>query len=218
MADTDLRDGPFAGARVTPLVPLALLEALKSTDTPDELLEDEDVQQSLPRRLGLSDAVDAQIRRYRELRDRRGWLGVRELTDLFGLVARRPDAGALFEAAGERLATRNLEAGRVRSGLAGAPLPRAVRERLALRITRRVADQVNAGAAEIRSERSPVTVFAEHTLPAASGFADACRLVAGALRAALSAHSLAPADHRLRIAHPLCELRGDRCCLWRPEG
>lgn len=216
MVEPDLRDGRLAGARVPPLVPLVLLEALKSTDTPDELLEDEDLQQSFPRRLGLSDAVDGQIRRYRELRDRKAWLGVRELTDLFGLVARRPDAPDVFEHAGEQLALRNLEAGRVRSGLAGVPLPRLVRERLALRTTRRVADQVNAGTAEIRSERSPVTVFAENTLAAASGFPQACGMMAGALRASLAAHSLGPGEDRLEIRHHLCELRGDRCCLWRP--
>ena len=48
---------------ITPLFPLLLLETMRDMDRPEELLEDEDLTTSLPRRLGLSDVVMVQIRR-----------------------------------------------------------------------------------------------------------------------------------------------------------
>ena len=55
-------------ASITPLFPLILLETLRDRDRPEEVLEDEDVSVSLPRRLGLSDVVMVQIRRFQEER------------------------------------------------------------------------------------------------------------------------------------------------------
>lgn len=216
MSDATLPDDPLTGARVSPLVPLALLETLRSSDTPEEVLEDEDVQQSLPRRLGLSDAVDAQIRRYRELQKRRAWLGGGEMADLLELVDRRPDAVDVYEQAGRWLVRRSVRSDRLRAGLASAPLPRALRVRLALRAARRVARQLNPAAEDVRSELDPPALVVEGSFPAACGAPDACRMTAGAFRGAFSLHSLDAGGGEARVAHPLCEGRGDRCCVWRP--
>lgn len=217
MSDPATPEERLAGARVSPAVPLSLLEALRSTDTPREVLEDEDVQQSLPRRLGLSDAVDAQIRRYRELQERKAWLGPRELSDLLVLVARRPDAASVFERAGEGLARRSLASGRLRAGLASFPLPRPLRRRLALRTARRVARMISPGAEEVRTELDPAALIVTGSLTAECGAPGACRMVGGALRAAFSLHSVPSSDVSLEVVHPLCEGRDDRCCVWRPE-
>ena len=45
-------------------LPLALLQSTRSHDRPGEVLEDEDLSASLPRRLGLSGVIESQIQRY----------------------------------------------------------------------------------------------------------------------------------------------------------
>lgn len=202
-------------ARVSPLVALSLLEALRSTDTPEELLEDEDLQSSLPRRLGLSDAVGAQIRRYEQLADGKDSLGAREVADLLVLVDRRPDARDVFGRAGRWLARHRRTAGGVRSKFAGAPLPGMVRRRLALRTARRVAKLVNPDA-DVRTETGPPAVVVEGSLPAAAGTPDACRMVESALAEALDRYGVSgEGADRAHTLHPLCETRGDSCCVWR---
>lgn len=211
MSDSPSLRDPLASARTTPAVAVALLEALRSSDTPEEVLEDEDVQQSLPRRLGLSEVVDTQIRRYRELNEQKITMSGRELADLFVLVARRPDAEAVFERAGSRLTRRRLEAGRLRRGMASAPLPHRLQEHLALRTARTVAESVNPGGS-VRTERDPPALVLEDTLSAATGAPEACQVVGGALSTALSLHGVGEGRG---THHPLCEARGDSCCVWR---
>lgn len=215
MSDPASLDDPVSDTRVSPLVALALLEALRSTDTPEELLEDEDVQRSLPRRLGLSDAVGAQIRHYERLAEARNTLGAGEVADLLVLVHRRPDASDVFARAGTWLARQRRAAGGVRRKFAGAPLPGLVRRRLALRTARRVAELVNPDA-DVRTESSPPSVIVEGSLPAAAGTPDACRMVEAALAEALGNHGVEGGDDGgSRAIHPLCETRGDECCAWR---
>lgn len=206
-------DDRIADRRTTPRVALALLESLRSTDTPAEVLEDEDLQQSLPRRLGLSSAVEAQIRRYRELASSKGELRAAELADLFALVGRRPDAADVFAAAGRKLARDRLDSRRVQERLVGIRLPESFRRRLAFRVARKVAREVNPGAV-LRTESSPLALVVEGSLPAAAETAEACHLVQAALGACLDAHGL---ESREGAAHPLCESRGDDCCLWRAD-
>ena len=206
-------DERIADRRTTPRVALALLESLRSTDTPAEVLEDEDLQQSLPRRLGLSSAVEAQIRRYRELASSKGELRAAELADLFALVGRRPDAAEVFAAAGRELARHRLAGRRIRERLLGIRLPENLRRRLAFRVARKVAREVNPGAG-LRTDSSPLALVVEGSLPAAAAIPEACNLVRAALGSSLDAHGL---DTGTDAAHPLCESRGDDCCLWRAE-
>lgn len=212
MSESPTLPETLATARTTPVVALTLLEVLRSSDTPEEVLEEEDVQQSLPRRLGLSEVVSTQIQRYRDLQDRNGKMSGRELADLFILVARRPDSGAVFARAGSRLARRQLRAGPLRRGLARVPLPHALERHLALRTARIVAEQVNPGGA-VRTERKPPALAVEGSLPAATGVAGACQLVRAALATSLALHGGEDGDRE--TLHPLCEARGDSCCLWR---
>ena len=51
---------------VDPVVPLMLLEAVRVVDTPDDDFEIEFVEELRTKRLGLSDTVRNQIRRYEE--------------------------------------------------------------------------------------------------------------------------------------------------------
>src|SRR5688572_13059487 len=84
-------------------VALALLEGLRDLDRPVEVLDDEDVTLTMPRRFGLSGVVDAQIRRYeREARHGRR-VPAAEVEDLMRLATRRGDSEELFTRVGRSL-------------------------------------------------------------------------------------------------------------------
>lgn len=80
---------------------LTLLESVRDRDYPSELLEDEILSVTLPRRLGLSGVIDEQIRQYRR-QDRRR-VPAREFAGFVKLIARRPDAGEVFFEVGRGL-------------------------------------------------------------------------------------------------------------------
>lgn len=198
--------GELEGLTASPLVAVALLHSLRATDTPRETLDDEDLRQSLPRRLGLSDAVADQLRRYRELLDRNRSLPATELADLFTLVGRRPDARAVFEGAGRWLAASHLERRVVPRFL----LPGPLRRRLALRTARTIGTSVSPGA-RIRTETDPPTLVVRGSLPAlATGTSDGCEIFLAALRAALHTYLGEPPE----VDHPHCEAHGDARCVW----
>ena len=58
---------PEIDGRLSPGIALILLESLRELDTPPEVIEDEAFNISLPRRLGLSDVIDGQMRRYADM-------------------------------------------------------------------------------------------------------------------------------------------------------
>ena len=58
--------GGKTSRRISALVALTLLEVIRQQDLPTEVLESEDTSHTMPRRLGLSDVIDKQIRRYRD--------------------------------------------------------------------------------------------------------------------------------------------------------
>src|SRR5437773_6434490 len=90
-------------------LPVALLEATRSHDRPTEVLEDENVTLSLPRRLGLSNVVDTQIRRYEDAVRSGRRIPLDEFTSLLKLVLRRPDAEPILREAGARVAVQRFE-------------------------------------------------------------------------------------------------------------
>jgi len=102
-SDSDL-DSPARARRVRAEVALVLLRTLKDQDRPEEILQDEDVTITMPRRLGLSDVIDAQIRRYKDDARRGLKMGDSDLRDLIRLVTRRPDSQAIFHRVGDVLA------------------------------------------------------------------------------------------------------------------
>lgn len=86
------------------MVGLSLLEVIRALDLPSETLAAEDTTQTMPRRLGLSDVVDQQIRLYREQVRRREKISDQQAQDLVHLVLRRPDSEEAFLRVGELLA------------------------------------------------------------------------------------------------------------------
>jgi bacteriochlorophyll 4-vinyl reductase len=90
------------------LLPLSLLEAIRSVDTPegDDI---EYVQELRNKRLGLSDTVHAQIRRYGDALRRSQPIAAMEATSLATLIGRRADAEDIFRSAGRGVAKRMYE-------------------------------------------------------------------------------------------------------------
>lgn len=165
--------------RIHARLALALLETLKAQDLPPEILDDENVSVTLPRRLGLSHVVETQIHRYREEARRRRRLPDREVVDLFRLVSRRPDAAQVFLRVGERLAGRR--GGRPRRSLLPARLSRYLARR---RIQRRLAWLF--GRRMVRTTGRPLRVeLADDFLVRAAEAGYACNIVLGLARVEL---------------------------------
>jgi len=189
-----------------PVLPLALLEAVREHDQPGEILEDEDVQQSLPRRLGLSGVVSTQIQRYEQAVTTGTRVSVEELTSLLQLVLRRPDAEPILREAGRRVTRRRMgtEAPLVArvfrrfSTLVYVPIRRA-----ALRLLR---GMVGSSRVELGK---PLIV---RILPAftADLAINACVLYTGALEELVRIY----AGREPAIVHEHCTARGDGVCQW----
>jgi len=90
-------------ATVDALLPLSLLEAVRDVDTPGDL-DSEFVDELRNKRLGLSDTVYLQIKRYADAVRKRQRVGQDESVALAVLIGRRPDAEAVFRAAGRYIA------------------------------------------------------------------------------------------------------------------
>ena len=89
---------------VDSLLPLSFLEAVRNVDTPDDDPDTELVAELRNKRLGLSDTVYAQIRRYSDAVKRSQRTARDEAVALARLIGRRPDAEAVFRGAGRYLA------------------------------------------------------------------------------------------------------------------
>ena len=91
-------------SNVDALLPLSFLEAVRTVDTPEGDFETEYVPELRNKRLGLSDTVYAQIRRYTDAVKRQQRTPLDEAVALARLIGRRPDAEAVFRSAGRYLA------------------------------------------------------------------------------------------------------------------
>lgn len=187
--------------RVAASVALALLEVIQQQDHPAEIFEDENVAQTMPRRLGLSEVVDRQVRMYREHPRRK--LTDSELAELMRLVLRRPDSPEVFFEVGGRLA----------QGTAGSGIrvwPRGLRllllkRRISRRLNRLFGRRIGAFGGGVFTLEGSSLPFVQ-----VDPGGDACHLVAGfcqhCLREALGTEVL--------VVEQACQSRGDSLCRW----
>ena len=200
-------DGP-GGFRAD--LPLAVLESVRHHDRPTELLEEEDLAASLPRRLGLTGVVESQIHRYRVARKRREKIPRDDVADLLRLVLRRPDAAAIFVEAGRDLARHHRRKLLYRIAGLARILPDAVSTRIAKRSIRRLMRRIGGGT-EIRVTRAPLRVSARDTVTSeADESGTACTLYAAAIEEAAQ-HAL---GHRPSVRHVECRAFGAGQCIW----
>jgi hypothetical protein len=191
--------------RIKPSVALVILEVLKEQDRPTEILEDENPTHTLPRRLGLSGVVDAQIRRYREDVKGKRKLGDEELNDLFALVLRRPDASRIFFLAGARVLGEDLKPPAL-SRLA----PRALKMRRAKREVKRTFHRLFGRKMGAFAPGGFVLEGAGLFFFQTDARGHACNFVTSLCEGVLRRHF----GRTARVSHALCQSRGDSTCRW----
>lgn len=186
------------------LVALRLLEVLRDMDLPGEILEDEDPAQTMPRRFGLSDVVDRQIRMYKEDARRGARLTDEEIQGLFRFVIRRPDGPQVFRRVGRLLADQDRPARWVRM------LPRVLQYRKARTRVRRALKRL-FGRQIGGFVRAPFAIEGRTLLFIESDpGGDACDLLSGFCEEVLEQTLGGSA----KVTHTLCQSRGDDQCRW----
>lgn len=198
---------------VDALLPLSFLEAVRDVDSPVEDFEAELVGELRNKRLGLSDTVYMQIRRFNEAVKRGQRASADEAVGLARLLGRRPDAEAVFRVAGRHLAG---EAYRTTiSGFSRGMmhiLPSFVARPIALRHARRVARRyLRGGISRVGAHvylEVPASIT-QDTAPRSVGctYYEAClkellRLLVNSVGA---------------VEHVRCATRGEGACAWRAE-
>jgi hypothetical protein len=178
---------------------------IRALDLPAEILASEDPTQTMPRRLGLSDVVEQQIRLYRDQVRRKEKITDQQAQDLVHLVLRRPDSEEAFFQAGDLLADRVKSPG---------GLKRLYSEKARYSLARRESRKL------IKSLFGrPIGGFANgpFTLEARSHFlleldpgGDACAILTGLTQAIL--RTCLP--DKVRVIHSSCEARKDDLCRW----
>ena len=196
---------------VDPLLPLSLLHAVRNVDTPDDL-EAELVHELRNKRLGLSETVYTQIRRYTDATKRNQRPDQEEVVGLARLIGRRTDAEAVFRTAGQYLAR---EAYLTIPGLTrklARILPSFLARPIVLRRVRKTADRyLNADVRRvggfIRLEVADSVTL--KTAPNSIG----CAFYEASLRELLRLLVGSVGG----IEHVQCKARGEVTCEWRAE-
>jgi predicted hydrocarbon binding protein len=198
-------------ATVDALLPLSLLEAVRDVDTPGDL-DSEFVDELRNKRLGLSDTVYLQIKRYADAVRKGQRTAQEESVALAKLIGRRPDAEAVFRAAGRYLARESY--GTINPFTRGLLrfVPSVVARPLALRRVRAIAGRyANAtvrrvgGYVLLEVPRS-VTL---NTAPASVGCAYYEAMLRELLRLLIGGVG--------SVDHVRCAGRGEGTCEWRAD-
>lgn len=197
---------------VDALLPLSFLEAVRNVDTPVEDFEAELVGELRNKRLGLSDTVYMQIKRFTDAVKRGQRTSYDEAVGLARLLGRRPDAEAVFRSAGRHVA---VEAYRTINGITRRlmlTMPRLLRRPIALRRLDRVATRYldasvsRVGAMVYLEAARSVTVDAA---PRSAG----CTYYEAALKELLRLML----NTEAKVEHVQCASRGEGNCQWRVE-
>lgn len=191
-------------------LPLALLEAVRAHDRPEEVLEDEDLAISLPRRLGLTGVIETQLRRYTGAARSGKNVATEEFASLMRLVLKRPDAETILCDTGERMALRRFQLMRPAYLRVLRTLPKALLVAAWRQSARRMLrDMVGDGAVEV-SGRPPVVCLRGGAFARLEPAGSACAVYTAALErlAALFSGTTASA------AHTRCSAKAGGYCEW----
>gem|GEM_PF-243082 len=203
---------PLVGSPLDARLPLALLEAVRLIDTPQAEMDAELVHELRNKRLGLSETVYQQIRRYSDAVKRQQKVPFDEVLALARLIGRRPDADLAFREAGRRWTRSAISTIGSAQRSAATGMPSLIGRPIALRLLRKLAKRfmdgslVRSGSTLLLEIGAPVSADAA---PRAAG----CGLYEAAFREALLL--LAQTDGA--VEHVMCRARGDATCQWRSE-
>ena len=202
-------------AAVLAALPLALLQSTRAHDRPGEVLEDEDLSVSLPRRLGLSGVIETQIQRYETAAKSGKRVTSEEFNQLLKLVLRRPDAETILRQTGARVAQRQFETVSPTWLKIMRILPRAA----ILAGIRRAAKKLlknMSGAADIHVSGKPVLArMKEPEIAFLEPPGVGCALYASAFEEIASLYL----GRKATVAHARCATNdGSGYCEWRLDG
>ena len=197
-------------ATVDALLPLSLLEGVRTIDRPIDDPDTEFVDELRNKRFGLSDTVQAQIRRYADAVRRSQRSAAEDVVALARLISRRPDAEAVFRAAGQFLAARAYATVGATTRRTVHVLPGFLARPLALRQVRRLAQRYLGGTLARVDGALVLDVPRPLTVDTPGERAGCAFYEAGfaALLALLTAHDGA-------VEHVECAARADGRCRWR---
>lgn len=196
---------------VDALLPLSLLEAVRDVDTPGDL-DQEFVDELRNKRLGLSDTVYLQIKRYSDAVRKRQRTAQDESVGLARLIGRRPDAEAVFRAAGQYLARQSYRTINPLTRRLLRLLPSFMARPAALRRSRAIAERYANGSVRRMGGYVLLDVPDSVTLNTAPG-SIGCAYYEAMLRELLRLliGSVGSVDH------VRCAGRGEGTCEWRAD-
>lgn len=197
---------------VDALLPLSLLEAVRNVDTPHGELEAEFVPELRNKRFGLSDTVYAQIRRYADAVRRSQRVGADEVMALARLIGRRPDAEAVFRAAGRHLAGQAYRTISPVTRRMLLVLPSVIARPMALRHARRIAHRYLDGRISRQGASVLLKIQRSMTIDSAPRSVG-CAYYEAALRELLRLLVNAVGA----VEHVSCRARGESSCAWRAD-
>jgi predicted hydrocarbon binding protein len=193
-------------------IPLSLLEAIRRIDTPEDQVDTEYVPELRNKRLGLSDTVYTQIRRYNDAMKRGQNVPFAEAEGLGTLIGRRPDAEALFQSAGNILAHEVYDSISQPLRATIRYLPRFLSRPIALRQLKGAARSILNGTVERHGSVLTLRVPGSATV---NGSPDSggCVFYEYALKELLNLLGGGGGD----VEHVHCAQRNDEACEWRTE-
>ncbi len=199
-------------ATVDALFPLSLLEAVRNVDTPIDQLDTEYVDELRNKRFGLSDTVYTQIKRHSEAVRKGQRTGSDEVIGLAKLIGRRPDAEAVFRAAGRYTARQSYQTISPINRQLMRLLPAAVARPLAFRYAKKIAARYLGGNVRKVGSFLMIDVPRSITLGTAPGSVG-CTYYEASVRELLQ---------RLigsigAVEHVRCAARGEGTCEWRAD-
>jgi predicted hydrocarbon binding protein len=198
---------------VNAIVPLSLLEAVRSVDIPEgEDIDVEYVQEHRNKRLGLSDTVIAQIRRYKDAMKRNQAIAIHEAGGIARLIGRRPDAEGIFTRAGTIVANRIYQLISATRRQVIHLLPGFLARPLAFRQVKKAGEKY-LGASVRRVGSSIVLGVKESVTYETAPKGVGCRYYESALRELLKLL----VNGGGMIDHVHCRERGEDICEWRAE-
>jgi hypothetical protein len=198
---------------VNAIVPLSLLEAVRSVDIPEgEDIDVEYVQEHRNKRLGLSDTVIAQIRRYKDAMKRNQPIAIHEASGIARLIGRRPDAESIFTRAGTIVANRIYQLISATRRQIIHLLPGFLARPLAFRQVKRAGEKY-LGASVRRVGSSIVLGVKESVTHETAPKGIGCLYYESALRELLKLL----VNGGGMIDHVHCRERGEDICEWRAD-
>jgi predicted hydrocarbon binding protein len=197
---------------VDALLPLSFLEAVRNVDSPDGDLEAEFVPELRNKRFGLSDTVYAQIRRYTDAAHRKERPVFDEAVGLARLIGRRPDAEAVFRAAGRYLANQTYLSIPAATRRLIILFPAILSRPMALSRVERIAGRFLNGKVRRNGAFLTLEVLRSATLDSAPRGAG-CAYYEAALQELLRLLGASGGA----VDHVRCAGKGEGTCEWRAE-